>query len=151
MSALPTTLGLKSYEISLLINRGQRAFNELLKTCLSHNGLTVPQWSLLGQLQVEGAMRPNHVAKLLGVRPPFITTIIVSLTKLGYIETVPFPDDERSKQIRLTQKGIKKVKAVEAKLEVCLNDQLGSLEKNDLNTYFQVCNYMMKHVRHHSN
>lgn len=150
MPALPATLGFKSYEISLLINRGQRAFNELLKTCLGHNGLTVPQWVLLGQLNKSGAMRPNEVAELLGVRPPFISTILQALTTMQFIESVPFPDDERSKQIQLTAVGTEKVRAVEAKLEVCINEQLGSLEESDLSTYFSVCDYMMKNVRHHS-
>lgn len=150
MSVSASFTGLKSYEISLLINRGQRAFNELLKTCLGHNGLTVSQWTLLGQLNSSGAMRPYEVADLLGVRPPFITTLLISLTKMGYIESVPLPDDERSKQIRLTAQGAAKVMTVEQKLEVCISEQLGLLEADDLRTYFAVCDYMMKNVHHHA-
>ncbi len=148
MPTISAITELKSYEISLLINRGQRAFNELLKTCLGHNGLTVSEWTLLGQLTNSGDMRPNELADFLGVRPPFITTLQISLTKKGFIESVPVPDDERSKQIRLTGQGSMKVAVVEKKIEVCINEQLSSLESSDLNTYFAVCDYMMKNVRH---
>ncbi len=141
--------GLQSYEISLLVNRGQRAFNGLLKTCLAHNQLTVSEWALLGQLSQQATLRPTEIASLLGVKGPFVTKIMETLAAKGHIEYLDSPDDDRGKRIQLTTKGMKKVEIVEAKLQVCIEHQLGDLRNQQLATYFQVCDYISNNVRHH--
>ena len=148
MSLVTESIGLASYQISLSVNRGQRAFNDLLSLCLKHNDLTVPQWSILGQLYSTGAMRPHTIAKEIGVKPPFASTVLQQLTQNSYIEATMCPDDERGKEVQLTDKGTAKVESVEKKLVVCIDEQLGDLATADLQNFFSVSNYMAANVRH---
>lgn len=143
-------LGLTSYEMSTSINLAQRAFKELLKTCLGHHGLTIPQWSLLGYLYKHESARPAQVANILGIKASYIAKIITELTVNELIESTAFPDDGRGKTIRLTDAGIERVRHTEQMLEECLNDQLGDLKKHDLLTYFTLTDYIAQNVQHHS-
>jgi DNA-binding MarR family transcriptional regulator len=143
-------LGLASYDMSISINLAQRAFRELLGTCLSHHGLTIPQWTLLGKLYTSGQIRPVHVAKLLNIKPPYITKLITGLEKQKIIESIEFADDGRGKAICLTQKGTDLVTYVETHLSTCLNEQFGELDKDDLKIYFLLSKYIAANVRHKS-
>lgn len=149
MSLVTENVGLMSYQISLSINRGQRAFNDLLSLCLKHNDLTVPQWSVLGQLYTRGALRPHSIAQHIGVKPPFASTVLQQLSEQGFIEAVICPDDERGKELKLTPSGHAKVETVEKKLVICIDQQLGEIETEDLQKFFSVSNYMAQKVRHH--
>lgn len=149
MNGTVQNLGLASYQMSLSINRAQRAFNTLMKTCLGHHGLTIAEWSVLGSLYEAGSVRPLEVASSLGVKPPFVAKLITALADKQLIVCETFPDDERGKTMRLTEKGRLLVQEVEVKLEHCLNGQLGAIEKSDLNTYFALNNYIAANVRHH--
>lgn len=149
MNGTTQNLSLASYQMSLSINRAQRAFNTLMKTCLSHHGLTIPEWSVLGYLYEASSMRPLEVASSLGVKPPFIAKLITVLSDKQLITSELFPDDERGKVIRLTEQGRTLVQEVEVKLEHCLNGQLGAIEKSDLQLFFELNNYIAANVRHH--
>lgn len=141
--------GLKSYDMSLAINRGQRAFNKLLKTCLGHHGLTISQWSLLGKLYESTFLRPYEAAELLGAAPALLSKVIKFLQAEGYITCQVLEDDERGKVLALTPSGKSLVEQVEFKLEKCLNDQLGSQKAGDLQVYFGVSEFIARNVRHH--
>lgn len=143
-------LGLASYEMSVSINLAQRAFRELLKTCLGHHGLTIPQWTLLGKLYVAGSIRPVSVAQFLGIKPPYVAKLISTLEEQKLITSEQFPDDGRGKAITLTLEGKALVDRVEGMLEACLNEQLGGLKHDDLKTYFMLTQYIAQNVRHHS-
>ncbi len=149
MNSTIQDIGLASYQMSLSINRAQRAFNTLMKTCLGHHGLTIPEWSVLGNLYEVSSIRPVEMAGSLGVKPPFIAKLIAGLSDKQLICCESFADDERGKTIRLTDKGRLLVEEVEVKLEYCLNNQLGEIEKSDLNTFFALNNYIAANVRHH--
>lgn len=142
-------LGLTSYEASLLINKSYKAFNTLLKTCLSHHGLTIPEWSLLGRLCHEGSLRPGEAAAYLGVTAPFASTLVQTLTQQGLIDVAVYADDERSKILTLTTAGKAKVAHVEPLLQACLNGQFTQLEQRSLEDYFTTAAYMAQHVAHH--
>src|SRR5262249_33536802 len=105
------------------MTRAHKAFHQLLATCLGHHGLTVPQWSLLGQLPRHGELRPQRAAKLLGVKASFITGLITELEQQGLVDSVTYADDERGKQLSLSVAGRHKVAAVEPQLLECLNTQ----------------------------
>jgi MarR family transcriptional regulator for hemolysin len=141
-------LGLASYDMSTSINLAQRAFRELLRTCLSHHGLTIPQWTLLGKLYKSGQIRPVHVAKLLNIKPPYIAKLLNELEKDKIIQTVEFADDGRGKAICLTKKGKELVEYVETQLASCLNEQFGELQPDDLKVYFFLTQYIATNIRH---
>jgi DNA-binding MarR family transcriptional regulator len=147
-SNLIKNLGLPSYEMSTSITLAQRAFGQLLKTCLGHHGLTIPQWTLLGQLYKSGPMRPISASQLLGIKPPYVAKLINELEVQGILTTVLFDDDGRGKSIMLTVKGEELIAEVEVKLEKCINEQLKGLEQADLETYFRLSKYIASNVKH---
>jgi DNA-binding MarR family transcriptional regulator len=141
-------LGLASYDMSTSINLAQRAFRELLRTCLRHHGLTIPQWTLLGKLYVTGQIRPMHIAKLLNIKPPYIAKLLSELEKRDIIQSTEFADDGRGKALSLTAQGTELVEYVEIQLSACLNEQLGGLHADDLKVYFLLTQYIATNVRH---
>lgn len=140
---------MRSHEMLTSVNRASRALSDLLRTCLSHHGLTIPQWTLLGRLFSEKQVRPVDIAKFLGVKPPFVAKILAELETQDYIQSVPFPDDERGKTIQLTAAGIQLVEHVEPMLQDCLNGQFSGVNKQDLDTYFSLNSYIAQRVSHH--
>lgn len=142
-------LGLASYDASLLINRSYKAFNSLLKTCLSHHGLTIPKWSLLGNLYQHGSLRPGELAKAMGVKAPFASTVALHLESEGFVKASAVEDDDRGKSVELTLEGRTLVERVEPMLRDCLNGQLGGLTRAQLSEYFAAADYMAANVKHH--
>lgn len=144
-----SSLGMSSFEASLLINKSQKAFNSLLKTCLGHHGLTIPTWSLLGCLYHHKSATPGEVATFMGVKAPFASTLVNTLVKDGFVSVQVYEDDERSRLLSLTKAGKAKVEHVEPLLHDCLNGQFQHLGMQNLQDYFATASYMVDNVKHH--
>ncbi len=141
-------LGLTSYEMSTSVGLAHRAFNALLKTCLSHYNLTMSQWKLLGHLYTNGVSRPYRIASILETKPSMVAKILSELQNMDLVVVEVHPDDERGKSILLNETGTRLVEQVESKLEVCLNDQFKSLDRRDVETYFSLTRYIAQNVHH---
>jgi MarR family transcriptional regulator for hemolysin len=136
------SLGLTSYQMSVSINAAQRAFNVLLKTCLSHHNLTIPQWVVLGMIDKNNVVRPMVIAKQLGMKPPYIAKLLNGLVIDGFIVSSQYADDERGKTIRLSATGRELIDQVEPQLADCLREVHAS-------TFFAVSEFIAQNVRHH--
>lgn len=140
---------LKSHEIITDLNRANRAFSDLLRTCLSHHGLTIPEWGILGHLHVTHHVRPGEIAKFLGVKPPFVAKILAQLESQNLITVMPYPDDERGKVVKLTESGTTLVNTIEPQLQHCLHIQFQGVNDKDIATYFSLNHYIADNVHHH--
>lgn len=141
--------GLQSHEMFIAVNRANRAFSELLRTCLSHHDLTIPQWGILGHLYTCQQARPSSIATFLGVKAPFVAKTCADLESAGYIESTPFPDDERGKMLRLTATGHNLVETVEPMLQHCIHEQLSDIDQDQLKSYFSLNHHIAHNVHHH--
>lgn len=67
--------------------------------------------ALLFKLHVHGEepLRVSDVAELLGIDTPSVTRKLQQLERLGYVTSVPDPDDKRAKRISLTASGKKTI------------------------------------------
>ncbi len=139
----------KSHELLTNVNRANRALSDLLRTCLSHHGLTIPQWTILGYLSDKKTARPVDLTKHLGVKAPFVAKTLAELEAQKCITSKPFPDDERGKVIELTSAGHELITNIEPMLQECLSHQLEDVKQPDLATYFSVNQYIGSHVHHH--
>ena len=135
--------------MSVSIGLAQRAFKTLLATCLGHQGLTIPKWTLLGYLYRNGSTRPFEAARKLGMKPPYIAKLLPQLESEGLIVMVNFADDGRGKSISLSAEGRKLVEQVEVMLIRCINDQLKDVSQDDIRTYFEMTQYISNNVKHH--
>ena len=72
--------------------------------------------------------RPTDLASRLGISKQALNYLLGELERLGYLERRPDPDDQRSKRIALTSRGISAVGVIReavADVETSWADQLG--------------------------
>ena len=72
--------------------------------------------------------RPTDLAAQLGISKQALNHLLRALERLGYLERKPHPDDQRSKRIVLTQRGLAAVGVIReavAEMEAAWAKQLG--------------------------
>jgi DNA-binding MarR family transcriptional regulator len=81
--------------------------------------------------------RPSELAARLSVSKQALNYLLGELERSGYIERRPHPDDQRSKRIELTDRGLAAVTAIRdavGEVEAGWADQLGAERFNQLRT-----------------
>jgi DNA-binding MarR family transcriptional regulator len=88
--------------IAYLITRARH--NDLITTAA---GIPLDRAAVVVLLQLADAepMRPSELASRLEVEAPHITRQVQRLTRAGYAERAPDPDDRRAQLVRLTPSG----------------------------------------------
>ena len=78
----------------------ERAMGEALEGC----GITFRQCQMLGMLAARGSMTQTEVADQLGVEPSSVARLVDRMTRDGWIERRPDPDDRRKNRLVATGK-----------------------------------------------
>ena len=100
--------GCTNFKLRQLLRRIARVYDaELVKV-----GLKGTQFSLLSQVMAHGPVRPNDLARILGIDASTMTRNLRPVAHAGWVALRPGPD-ERSRLVEITAAG--RAKQIEAK------------------------------------
>lgn len=102
--------------------------------------LTVDQWLILKNLSDNARMSQSELAQILFKDQPTLTRIIDILTKKGYLERIPHPNDRRSFQLVLTQAGIDKVAELKPRVANIRQKAWENLDEQDFEEFKRILN-----------
>lgn len=89
--------------------------------------LSPGQFSVLGSLDIAGAMTPRELADSERVRPPTITKIVGRLEEQGLVQRTPHPTDGRQQLLSPTDRGRALLKENRRAREAWLAQRLAEL------------------------
>lgn len=127
-----------TFEAGLLQNRAYRALNNFLTHHLAKEGLTVPEWKLLGQLTLTDGQRLSQLAAILDVEPPYATRLVLSLEEKGLVARRSDTSDDRAKQVYLTPKGLSRAGDIEKTVRTAMRSFLADIDPEELAIYLGV-------------
>ena len=79
-----------------------RAADQLLQVNV---GISYRRFLFLTVLQYRGTVTQHELAVALGYSDPAVSTMLVELAKVGYIQTKPSPEHGRKRLVTITPKG----------------------------------------------
>ncbi|MCX4669676.1 MarR family transcriptional regulator [Streptomyces sp. NBC_01381] len=100
MTSLPASERLGSH-----IKRAERALNAAKHAALKPAGLTVPQYAALLYLSEKPGISAAALARLCGVTPPTMNTVLKNLQERGLIQRTPHEWHRNVLETRLTKEG----------------------------------------------
>ncbi|MEV0355510.1 MarR family transcriptional regulator [Nocardia sp. NPDC050697] len=100
MTSMPTTERLGHY-----IKRAEQALTTAKNAALKPVGVTVPQYAALLSLTENPGISAAALARLCGVTPPTMNTILTNLQERGLIERSPHEWHRNVLETRLTERG----------------------------------------------
>lgn len=100
MTTLPASERLGSH-----IKRAEKALNAAKHAALKPAGLTVPQYAALLYLSEKPGISAAALARLCGVTPPTMNTVLKNLQERGLIERTPHEWHRNVLETRLTAQG----------------------------------------------
>lgn len=127
---------------SFLLDRTARRVKQYAqrKFKLEDFDITVDQWLILKNLSENELMSQAEMAQILFKDQPTLTRIIDILTKKGYVERVPHPNDRRSFQLVLTQSGAEKVEELKPKVSEIRQKAWENLNEGDFEEFKRILN-----------
>ena len=131
--------GLTTYRLGLLQARAYRILKKSSSDHLVAVDISTLDWALLGLLYDEPkGYRLNKVAELLGVESPFVTEMVKTLKRKGYVEQAVDAKDSRAKILKLTPKGKEFVPILDGSLKKKLRYLLSGASPKDIYGYLKV-------------
>ncbi|UGT62485.1 MarR family winged helix-turn-helix transcriptional regulator [Nocardia asteroides] len=110
MTSMPASERLGSY-----IKRAEQALTVAKNAALKPVGVTVPQYSALLSLTENPGISAAALARLCGVTPPTMTTILTNLRERGLIERNPHEWHRNVLETRLTPRGEEVMREADAR------------------------------------
>lgn len=110
-------------QLCFLVNRLDRAIGARYRPLLEKLGLTYPQYLAMLALWEHHELKMGELCTALDLDTGTVSPLAKRLEKIGLVERIRRPDDERSVLVRLTPQGRsleKKARAVPKQLARCL-------------------------------
>ncbi|SHO65245.1 MarR family winged helix-turn-helix transcriptional regulator [Algoriphagus zhangzhouensis] len=108
--------------------------------------VTVDQWLVMKNLSENGPMSQTELAGLVFKDHPTLTRIIDLLSKKGYVERVPHPQDRRSFQLHLTDSGVSKVAALRPQILEIREKAWENLNQTDFDEFKRILNTIYQNL-----
>lgn len=135
----------KTYDLIRLQGKSYRFIKNYINNSLAKEKLSSLEWGILGLLyENKEGQRYIELAQSMGVEPPFITELVSTLLKQNLIHTKDSEKDKRSKVLSLSEKGKKRVEAMEKNLEKRLHSQFTDISSGEWKTYREVMNKLIE-------
>lgn len=127
---------------SFLLDRTARRVKQYAqrKFKLGDFDLTVDQWIVMKNLSENELLSQSELAQMVFKDQPTLTRIIDILSKKGYVERIPHPQDRRSFQIVLTDSGMGKVKELKPKISSIREKAWENLNDKDFEEFKRILN-----------
>ncbi len=108
--------------------------------------VTVDQWLVMKNLSENGPSSQTELAGLVFKDHPTLTRIIDLLSKKGYVERVPHPQDRRSFQLHLTEAGVSKVTALRPQILEIREKAWENLNQSDFDEFKRILNTIYQNL-----
>jgi len=108
--------------------------------------VTVDQWLVMKNLSENGPSSQTELAGLVFKDHPTLTRIIDLLSKKGYVERVPHPQDRRSFQLHLTEEGVSKVTALRPQILEIREKAWENLNQTDFDEFKRILNTIYQNL-----
>ncbi len=135
-----------TYKSGLLQAKAYRIMRGHLAKILSIYDLSIPEWTILGQVFEQDGVRLAEISEILSVEAPLVTTLADQLEKKGLVTRTDDPQDRRAKLLTLTQKGKEIVPQIESEAAARLKQLLGGITDEDLFAYNRVLEFIVKNL-----
>ncbi|PSL02563.1 MarR family winged helix-turn-helix transcriptional regulator [Cecembia rubra] len=133
---------------SFLLDRTARRVKQYAqrKFKLEDFDLTVDQWLVMKNLSENELLSQTELAQMVFKDQPTLTRIIDILSKKGYVERIPHPQDRRSFQLVLTETGKLKVKELKPKVAFIREKAWENLNERDFEEFKRILNTIYKNL-----
>ena len=112
----------------LLFTNAHKLVRARILTVLERHNLSPTYWAILGATaQAPEGIRQSHIAAMLTVKAPVITTEAVELINRDLIRRIPHHTDGRAKLLVITPKGKKLANTIENELNEEIHKLLNGL------------------------
>lgn len=114
-------------------------FSRMHIQMLNRIDLTLPQYSLLCQLILPGAISMTEISSRLEITKPAVTNLVDRLEKKGFLKRIPDTQDRRVIQLEILPKGKKVITAIQGEtLAVILKafDQFNATEHEAIGRFY---------------
>lgn len=127
---------------SFLLDRTARKVKQYAqqKFNLMDYDITVDQWLVIKNLAENELLSQTELAQLVFKDHPTLTRIIDILSKKGFVERVPHPQDRRSFQLHLTLQGLEKVKTLKPEVSQIREKAWENLNEKDFDEFKRILN-----------
>jgi DNA-binding MarR family transcriptional regulator len=109
--------------------------------------LTPSQFSVLGSLDLAGALTPSELAESERVRPPTITKIVAKLEAAGLVRRTPHATDRRQVILEPTDQGRALLRQAREAREAWLARRLAELDPDERETLHRAAEILIRIAR----
>lgn len=135
-----------TYKSGLLQSKAYRIMRGHLAKILSVYDLSIPEWTILGQVFEQDGIRLAEISNILSVEAPLITTLSDQLEKKGLVARADDPQDRRAKLLKLTEKGRELVPKIEMDANAKIKALLTGISDADLLVYNRVLEFIVQNL-----
>ena len=139
-----------SERLGSYIKRAEQALNSAKSAALKSAGLTVPQYGALLFLTENPGINAAALARLCGVTPPTMNTILTNLQDRGLIERTPHAWHKNVLETRLTESGealMREADAHAVRVERALAAEFTDAERDAVRGLLTRCADLLDSVR----
>ncbi|MGH3655976.1 MAG: MarR family transcriptional regulator [Micromonosporaceae bacterium] len=148
MTARPTTVKrVSAAALAAALRSSITVFSRRLRATRPVGELTPGQYSVLGSLDMAGAMTPRELADSERVRPPTITKIVAKLEAQGLVQRSPHPADGRQVLLAPTEQGRTVLQRARKAREAWLAQRLAELAPDERATLYQAAKILERIAR----
>jgi DNA-binding MarR family transcriptional regulator len=108
--------------------------------------VTVDQWLVLKNLSEKEDLSQTELAQLVFKDHPTLTRIIDLLSKKGYVERLPHPQDRRSFRLHLTASGVTKVTSLRPEILQIREKAWENLSPTDFQEFKRILNTIYQNL-----
>ena len=127
-----------AYQTAITEGKAYRILRAKVSESLAAFNLSMPEWTLLGQLYDTPAIRLAELATFLGVEAPLVTMLVKQLEEKGLLTMQNDPTDSRAKLITLTDRGRDILPQIEKVVRRNLEPLLVGISVEEMKTYCKV-------------
>jgi DNA-binding MarR family transcriptional regulator len=111
---------------------------------LEKHNLHITEWKLLGLMSTQKDLQPAQIAKLLGVKRPFVTVLLQKMVDKNLLERNANEKDRRYHQVVITAFGKETIQTVEKEIKGLLKKLTSGLNFVELIAYGNVLKTIIK-------
>ncbi len=109
-------------------------------------GLMHGQGKILGIIRHHSDICQADLAERLNIKPPTVSVTLNRMVKNGWVERAPDPRDQRRIIVRLTEKGIGQLDAIDANFDAIEDELLNGLAETELEALRSILPKMRKNL-----
>lgn len=112
-----------------LIGRLDRVVRQLIESCIREIDVTVPQYTAMSVIHVQGGLSNAELARRSLITPQSANELVKILESRGWIERSPHPANARVVVLKLTQDGLSTLRQCDRLTKAMERDLLAGMDQ----------------------